>query len=47
MMGDISSGKFAGDNLDAAVGMLNSVIKQYQEIQRSLKSAYKAVSTLR
>ena len=47
MMNDIADGKFEGDSLEAATGVLNDVIKQYQEISNALKSADKAVKGLR
>jgi hypothetical protein len=39
---DISSGKFGGDALKAAQGILNDVSKQYNEINNTLNSARKA-----
>lgn len=46
-MTDIGLGKFEGDSLNAAVGLLNDVIKQYQQISQSLKNADKAVGGLK
>jgi len=39
---DISSGKFGGDALKAAQGILNDVSKQYNDINNTLNSARKA-----
>ena len=47
MMADMGSGKFEGDALNAAVGLLNNVVKQYQQVSQSLKNADKAVGGLR
>jgi hypothetical protein len=46
MMEDIQAGKFQGDALEAAGGLLNDVIKQYQEISQTLKNANKVVGSL-
>ena len=46
MMNDIANGKFKGDALEAATGLLDDVVKQYQNIQHSLQSADKTVKTL-
>jgi RHS repeat-associated protein len=47
MFKDIASGKFEGDALKAATGLLNDVIKQYQDISQTLKNADKVVGSLK